>query len=109
MLNFAGTIGNVATSAEAINSNDIAQRKRPRSLNLPNNGLLMADARKMQLTAAPVCVSVNPFAFCRNSDAKLPMLEPAKSRRLNANAAAAKIIHAVHELNIRSRGGSVYT
>src|SRR5512141_460025 len=68
----------------------VTQRLRPRSLRLPNKGLLTAEAKKIPLSATPVHFGSYPRAFCRKRELRLLMLAPAKSRRLKATQYAAK-------------------
>src|SRR5258708_657990 len=84
----------------AMSSTPVSQRLRPRSLRPPKIGLLIALGRNIPLKAKPVHLESYPWAFCKKSEPRLPMLAPAKSRRLNSIAQAKNDSHSIRVGNI---------
>src|ERR1035441_10064223 len=88
-----GTRGKSSTITAAATRAKVIQRLRPPSLRLPKRGLLIVAATKIPLNASPVHFGSKLWAFCKNSELRLPMLDPAKSRTLKAKQYARKKNH----------------
>src|ERR1035441_7311358 len=102
-----GTRGKTTTITAAATKANVIQRFRPPSLRLPNSGLLIVAATKIPLNASPVHFGSKLCAFCRNSELRLPMLDPAKSRTLKAKQYASTKNHSAGEGN-NLPAGSVF-